>query len=632
LESAAASSTIKTIQPVVVRTDNVAKELVKVASSYKVPPNSLDFTLLSSQTFSKKTKDDSEEWEELSTDEVRELDGNALMLSPDYQIKQTYEVEIFTATEPPKFPELDLSIGANSELTKVYVTIKPGSKLHYYPDFAKDMIMLINKKKLRAHLMIHLFDRSMSESVNTLRAKLQVNETLEFAEKEVYQVAQGIEPVATVNDKLILHYEAKRKQQQQNETDRIDYSKRGYLLSAIAEELLIEYIKPRKGEPGRNCRGEYIEPVEPVVKYEPTFAVSDKISVNEDEKTIKYRAKQNGYVTFENATYDIRSEVDITEISFKTTGSIETDLNADVSINVKEKDVMKDAIGMGMEVEVNEIHIEGNVGPKAKIRSMNAVVEGQTHQSSFIESEKLNINIHKGKAKGKEIHITRLEHGEVEGDVVSIKQAIGGTIRAKEVTIEILGSHVKIFAAHRIVINKLQGGENTLVIDPLIAQECKGTVEEGEKRLKEAQQRRKEISAEIERYTLLIRKNESAYLDIKKRLVQYKKSGVTMPSAFVKKYKEFHSYYERLETLKMELHQQEEKCELLQAKFSAAQNDIFEARIVNNDRWRNHNEIIFKLVDPVMEISYVPLHNTIEKELGLKEIDEEYKIVATDHP
>ena len=157
-----------------------------------------------------------------------------------------------------------------------------------------------------------------------------------------------------------------------------------------------------------------------------------------------------------------------------------------------------------------------------------------------------------------EIHITRLEHGEVEGDVVSIKQAIGGTIRAKEVTIEILGSHVKIFAAHRIVINKLQGGENTLVIDPLIAQECKGTVEEGEKRLKEAQQRRKEISAEIERYTLLIRKNESAYLDIKKRLVQYKKSGVTMPSAFVKKYKEFHSYYERLETLKMELHQQEE--------------------------------------------------------------------------
>ena len=102
-----------------------------MASSYKVPPNSLDFTLLSSQTFSKKTKDDSEEWEELSTDEVRELDGNALMLSPDYQIKQTYEVEIFTATEPPKFPELDLSIGANSELTKVYVTIKPGSKLQY---------------------------------------------------------------------------------------------------------------------------------------------------------------------------------------------------------------------------------------------------------------------------------------------------------------------------------------------------------------------------------------------------------------------------------------------------------------------------------------------------------------------
>ncbi len=621
------SDTVKIIQPVILRTENLAKELVRVSSSYKVSVGSLDFTLLNIQTYTKSGADGSEDWEELSADEVNDLDDDSQLNSPNFMIKQIYEVEIFSITEPSPLATLSASIGANSAITKVYLTIKPGSTLEYYEDFSQDFVSYINKKKLRANLMIGFFDSIMSESIASLNAKLQVNDILEFKKKEILQVAQGIEPVKTIDDALILHYENR---EDLSETDRVDYAKRGYLLSAVKDELLIEYIKPKMGTPGRSCRGEFIQPAEPIVKNEPTFNVSEKIAIIEDASHILYRSKENGYVTFENATYDIKSEVDLGEISFKTTGNIETDLNADVSINVSEKDVLKDAIGMGMEVEVNEIHVEGNVGPNAKVRSMKATVEGQTHKSSFIESDILNINIHKGKAKGREIHITRLEHGEVIGDVVTISQALGGKITAREITIETLGSHVKLFASHFITINKLQGSENTLTIDPLISQECQDNVAEGAKIIKETKQSFKTLQAEVERHMALIKKNEPAYLDIKKRLVHYKKSGVKMPSAFVKKYKQFHFYYERLDKLKLELKSKEENLGLLQAKYNSAQNDIFDARVINNDHWRNHNEIVFKLVDPALEINFVPQHNSVMKILGLMEKEEEFYIAEVD--
>jgi hypothetical protein len=621
------SNAIKTIQPVILRTENIAKELVRISSSHKVPVGTLDFTLLSIQTYTKSGADDSEDWEELSTDEVRDLDDDSQLSSSNFKIKQSYEVEIFTITETSVLSTLSVSIGANSTMTKVYLTIKQGSSLEYYEDFSKDFIALINKKKLRANLMIGLFDKIMADAVLSLNAKLQVNDILEFKKKEIIQVAQGIEPIKTVNDALILHYENK---EEVLESDRIDYAKRGYLLSAVEDELLIEYVKPKPGVPGRNCRGEFIQPDEPIIKNEPTFNVSDKIAIIENDSHILYRSKENGYVVFENATYDIRSEVDIDEISFKTTGNIETDLNADVSINVSEKDVLKDAVGMGMEVEVNEIYVEGNVGPNAKVHSIKATVEGQTHQSSFMESDILNINIHKGKAKGRDIHITRLEHGEVIGDTVKISQALGGKVIAREIIIETLGSHVKLNASHSITINKLQGGENTLIIDPLLSQECQKDVTDGAKLIKETKSGLKLLQAEVDRHLALIKKNEPAYIDIKKRLVHYKKSGVKMPSAFVKKYKQFHFYYERVDKLKLELKSKKENLELLQAKYNSAQNDIFEARVINNDHWRNHNEIIFKLVDPALEINFVPQHNSVMKVLGLVEKEEEFYIAEVD--
>ena len=60
-------------------------------------------------------------------------------------------------------------------------------------------------------------------------------------------------------------------------------------------------------------------------------------------------------------TYTIKTDMDVGEISFKTTGSINSGVDSDVSLNVSETDLEKDAIGTGMSVEVTERDIDGEI-------------------------------------------------------------------------------------------------------------------------------------------------------------------------------------------------------------------------------------------------------------------------------
>lgn len=602
------------IKPVVIRTSNVAKELMQTAANAKVSVHSLDFNLLDVQTFSKIAQEGSQDdWIELSSEEIAVL-GNEEFSNPKFELKQVYEIEIFTATEPSALDAIHMSIAGNATLCKIYLTIKAGSTLSYYDGFQKDFLQLVNKKKLRANLMIGLFDSMIQDNLRELFAKTRVKGTYTLAAQERYLISEGIEPVETINDALILHYEKKR--MNQDEHGRINYAKRGYIISVVENELLIEYVKPKKGESGRNCRGEFLAPKEPIVRNEPTFGIGERISVGDTPSSIEYRAKVGGYVTLEGGMYDIRTEMDVTEISFKTTGSIDTQLDADVSINVKEKDVLKDAIGMGMGVTVNIINIDGNIGPNAKVKAHKATVEGQVHQSAVIEAEELSINILKGTARGKTIHVTRLEHGIVEADTVTITQAIGGKVRAKSITVEMLGSHVKLTASHRIEIMKFQGSENQFVIDPLIDESEEELAAQG-KKMEHSKVAIQAIHKELDALEQTWRDNAAVMEDLKRKLGHYKQNGIKLPAMLVQKYQQFQQLKEKIEAMRGELRQKEDQYAYLSEKHTSLQNSITDARIVNHDRWRNHNEIIFKLIEPRIDVMHVPPHNSEEKILAL---------------
>lgn len=95
-----------------------------------------------------------------------------------------------------------------------------------------------------------------------------------------------------------------------------------------------------------------------------------------------------------------------------------------------------------------------------------------------------------------------------------------------------------------------------------------------------------------------------------------------MPSALVQKYQQNQLFKEKLESLRNELKSKEDQYAWLAQKHTALQAEIYEARIINHDRWRNHNEIVFKLIDPPVEVFYIPSENSEEKILGLHQDDD----------
>jgi len=613
-----------TIPSIVIRTSNVAKELLSVATNHKVSIKTLDFRLLEVQTFMR-TLTNGDDWVEVHSQEIEDI-TEEMYLNPKFELKQIYEIEIFTITQSSPLDSFDISIAGNGTLCKIYLTVKAGSVATYEEGFENALFELIKKKKLRANLLIGIFDSTMQTNLSELINKIRVHTTYVFETQERYIIAEGFEPVITIDDKLILHYDKKNKGM--DEAGRMNYAKRGYIVSVVENELLIEYIKPIKGTIGRNVRGELITPKEPIVRNEPTFTISEKIRRDELDATVEFRARVGGYVTFEGGLYDIKTEMDVSEISFRTTGSIDTELDADVSINVKEKDSLKDAIGTGMAVTVNIINVEGNVGAEAKITAHKATIQGQVHSSATVTADELSINVHKGKAYGKEIHITRLELGEVEGDRVFITQAVGGKVRAKEIYIELLGSHTKLTASKSIEIKTLQGGENVLTIDPLL-NESRDVLDNEAIKMNVAKKALQTVEKELLEYEQTMKENMNAYEDIKQKLLHYKRNNIKAPSAYVEKYQQLQQFRQKLELLREEFREKESYLALISGHRASLQNGIFEARVINHDRWKNYNEVIFKLIDPPIDVTYLPSDKSDENVLALHEDEDgEFSIKA----
>ena len=616
------SSSLKRFRPIVVRTQNVAKELSTIARSHEMKPEELDFTILDTQNYTKMAQEKSEaEWEDVSSNAFYKLDETAEILNPLFQMKQEYEIEVFGKSKQDQYHDLNLAVGANATKCKVYLSIKAGSKVSYTPTLEEDLLMLINKSKVRAGILINVFDEMLPDAISKISARIRVSEDLVFDENETILIAEGYEPTLTQDDKLIMHYDKKEKV---GEDEKIDYSKRGFVQSVHKDELLMEYLKEVPGKPGRNCRGEYMKPKEAEAKNAPTFTVDETIKQIETEKGVEYRAGENGYISLEGSVYSIKTDMEVNEVSFKTTGSISTGLDTDVTLNIKEKDTQKDAIGTGMEVDATEVDIDGNVGSNSVVNAKIAKIGGQTHKTSLIRADDVTINVHKGKAYGRVVKINRLEHGIVDCDTVHIEQAMGGEIRAKEIKIELCNSYIKATASKSIEITKFHssGGENIFTIDPLLKKNSQDGFVDTKEEIEELEFDMREINKEILKYTEIIKGNQATFNTIKKRLVHYKKNGVQMPASFVKQYNKFIKVKKHLQEIQKEYDGKKERVELLSSRAVSMQNDILEARVINRDLWIGHNEIRFKLIKPPVELVYKPEQGSSEHIFGLVEVDE----------
>lgn len=600
------------------------KELKNIAVANHIKPTDLSFKILKIATF---YSDDKSEDNEMGEEEMKLILDDAFLLNPIIKFKQRYRVEIFKIEKEEDIDVLpQITLSGNKSLTKIIATVAQSHDVKYTSKLEQAMIDDIQIKKIKAGVLLGMRDQNMYKEVKKIVSSIRINGILDQAQSFV--VCQGVDEVLPINDDLIYHY--KKKINAKSTDGKVDYSKRGFVLAVEKDECIVEYIKPQMGIPGRNCRGLFIAVKEPKKTNETPIGITANVVKKESETSVKYIANRGGYVNFDKGTFDIQDQMEINEISFRSTGSIDANITSNIKINIKEKDILKDAIGAGMSVETTELVVQGNIGSGAKIKAKIVEIGGQTHQSAYIESDKITIAVHRGEANGREIEIDRLEGGKVIGDVVHVKQMIGGEIIAKIVKIDVLISNGKITASEIIEIQELKGNNNKLFIDPSVTKEFNEQILSINKKISVLEEELKAYPKQLGAKKDTIEKNKPTAEMVKTKILELKKNGVEPPITLFAKVKDFQEKVVEYNALLQTYKDKKEELHEFRNSLNQVQTKVFTAKIINHSPWKEFNEIKFKLISPPRDITYNPKEREIAREIMLKDSGNgEYKITRS---
>ncbi len=612
---------------VVVETHDVAKELNAVAKEYNIKPTQLDFDIQLVRTFEydNETKGD---WVELEGGLLKRLEENEHYSQSNLEIKQLYTIRIFLKDDyDDPFRDSVTHLSANDNFTTIYFIIDKGSEIHYSSTLHRDMIDIINKKKVLNHVFINIREGGFREEIKEFIDR----EAPVLEENYIVRVGQGVNVKKQIDDKLEFLYKKDIEEQVQSDHARVDHSKKGYIITVADGEAIIRYIKPQEGREGKDCRGKVLKVRPPKVENVPDFRISQNLRKEESESKIDYIAIKDGNVVFNDGVYDIESQVQTGALSFKHTGSINAGTDRDIEIDVKEGDAVKDAIGMGVKVTVTTLNVDGNVGEHAEIKAREVKVQGQTHQSSIIRADDVEVGIHKGKIFGDKVTINRLEAGVVEGEVVTVKDAVGGTIRAREVYITNLFSHIKVFSSKKVNIEHIKGSENLIVVDLEGYKDGVNEIEDTRKQITETSQRVEYLQRTIKEDLDEVLEIRKAFTFASKRLKKYESNGVDAPLSLLETVQHHQEFLEHYKEMKDELKVKKDKLIDLEEKFKALEGAIFDAEIRVHESWKGYNKIEFRLINPKRTLEKIIQDGNREALFQVEQImyeDDQFEIIT----
>lgn len=600
-----------------VETANPYGEILNLAKHFGVDSKFIDFDIMEIKTECKVVGESQPR--QVPAEKLNIFDDDKFFVEKVESIKQNYLVKFYDTRQVKPTPLPNVAINANKNLTKILATVSQNADTVYFKEFDKKLINFIYKKLIKVGILVGIRNKTMLEEVAKIYSVLRVKE---FIDKDYsFVVTAGVNVNPSADDALVFHYKNKNKSTDEN--DKIDYSNRGYLLGVTENELIFEYVKLREGANGRDVRGKLL----PTQKAKATIAKmpehTENIYSKEDEEGIKFFSKKSGYVQEEKGVFDIKDELDVNEISFKTTGSVDTGLDTNVTLNVKEKDLTKDAIGTGMTVEANEINIEGNVAANAVVKANKVVIGGQTHAKALIEAKDAKIAVHIGSFDGEYVEIDRLEGGKVKAKKVVIKSAIGGEIIAESVIIDTLVSNSNIIIADTLEIKKLKGVNNKILVDFSMIKNTGEQINERMAKIKTIREQIVKMPRTLEFKRCVIEENKGPINVIKAKIEELKSTNNTPPVTFMKKLKEYQQLVHEYNALLKEFREKKAAIAELKSEIANIQDGIFSSKVINHSNWREFNEIKFRLVDPARDITYSTRENEIARVITIAKVETE---------
>lgn len=596
----------------VIESSDVAKDLKEIAASHNMNVKELDFKIISYKTYYKKVN--SPRYRELLEIDREKFFKEENILNPELEIMQKLKIEVYKRNGS-RFP-IKIAIGANKSITKVVATIMKQDSIQYFDGLENEILAQLDQKKAKQKVLLGFFDANIRAEVKKLVSSIRVNKKIE--ENVIITLCQAYDLQKQTAGKIV--YKFKEKEKEKDEGQKVDHSNKGYMHTVKEGDVMIEILKPKEGRAGRNCRGELI-PLEQIELSDelPMISISSDIEIQELGDKKVYIAKRSGFINEpDDNKFEIRDELVVNEVSFKTTGSIDAGEDKDIKINIESKDSMSDAIGAGVHIETSEIRAGGNVGNGAVAKASIIEIGGQTHQSAKLYGGDVTINLHKGYVDGETIEIDLLEGGKVIGDIVRIKKASGGDIEAREVYIGTVLSNVIVKASHHIELDKVEGTGNKFIIDARAQRGFKDKVEAIKLEISRVLSNVERITKKIKQIRTKINSEKETTIKIHERIKELRTTGVKPPSSLVAKMRENQNRIKEHNLLLKELKDAKMEHETLAEDLKNLQSSVFDAKVINNAIWREFNEVTFKIIEPPVNASHLLKDGEIAHEITLK--------------
>ena len=583
-------------------TDNITDELKSVAAQNATSASQLYIEVESVNTFVKTAESD---FVEVFGSDLDKYKDEKYLRESTVEFEQEYDIKILSKYRDYPFANMICEIEFEENNTLAYFVIKKGSKLKYYNRLYDDFLKYITEQMLRSNIMLHLFDVDYKDGIKGLVDVIEKIKNITFKEDKKILVSKGLNAIKSISSDISMLIEERNDIGAEDNDGKVDYSNRGFLLSCVEGEQLFEFIKPQQGQNGRTCRGKLIEVETINLDSNPTFTVEDGIEVQDSFENIKYLSNKSGYLVKTGNKYDVSNSIDVDEISFKTTGTINSDLESEISINVIKNDPLEDAIEEGMHVKVQTLSVKGSIGPNTLIEARDVSIDGQTHHESSIKCVNAKIGQHRGNITGRDVEVTTLEGGEIIADKAMVRNAVRGTIKAKNIKIKSLGSHVTMEASESIEIDMPKGEENKFIIDTSIngAFDTKDNKEDDKDYLKKLEEELNPLLTALTETTAKVKKNLEPCAKIKAIIIKHKKQETPIPAPLIKNFKICKVMKVRYKKLKEEFEYKKVQIEKLKKKLASTTIDVLDATIIVNQPLRGYNSIIYRLHNPQREIN-----------------------------
>ena len=553
-------------------TFSIQKSLTNFSIDKKVNSKELDFELLAYETYVKKPDD--EKYILLQNETAL---TKADFLNEKVLLKQKYKIKII----PLKSNPININLSANKLKTKISATITKGSLFNSDQDIHRNLKDLIWRKKLKAGLFIDLFETFLDKQLDKLINLVPKDKPLTKDIKMT--VGLGFEPIMSTNTSIQKIYKEKQN------------SSKSIITGVDKDELVFIYKKAKNGLNGRSCNAKYIKVKEPKESSKQPN-IDDSISMKEGAESIEYFANKDGYVLEKNNDFCISNNLTLDGADYKSTGSIQTGEDKDVSVHIiHSKSENEDAIGSGVNIDVQKLSVDGSVGSNVHISTQELNIDAQTHKNSKMEVENsANIKLHRGDLSAKDAEIEMLESGKVTAtNSIHIKRMLGGEASAPIVKVDELLSNCTIIASKLIEIKSI-GGENiNLIIDP---DSIKSYHEDVAKLVQDIKDTKLDMKENKEKFEADSKEHSSQIDRIKvfqKRINQANKDGKKPMRQDMLRIKEFKRVSKNLHEIQDGLKNNDEKLNQMEEELQKLYEIDLHAQIVCASSYDGHQNVTF---------------------------------------